>query len=216
MNKFKQTIHPDISSIDIILIINLEKRTDRKEHIINQMNLLKIPENKYYIMKAVFNDNGAIGCYYSHINCIKFLLHNNYKNGLILEDDFTFKKSIITAKSFQILNYYLNNNFNFDIIMISGNILISKQYDNFLDKCINAQTTSGYIVNAVFYNKLLENYQDGLNKLLTEPTNKEQYAIDIYWKILQPISNWYSLNKLIGYQYISYSDIENKIVDYKC
>jgi len=56
------------------------------------MTLLNIPKNKYKIIEAIHNENGAIGCYQSHIKCIKYLIDNNLKNGLILEDDFTFKK----------------------------------------------------------------------------------------------------------------------------
>jgi glycosyl transferase family 25 len=206
----------NISNIDIILIINLKHRTDRKEHIINEMNIFNIPTNKYKIIEAIQDENGAIGCYYSHIKCINFLIDNNFKNGLILEDDFTFKKNILTIKSINILNKYLENKFNYDIIMISGNILICNQYDNFLDKCINVQTTSGYLIHYEFYEKILKNYKEGLLKLESNPNDKTKYAIDIYWKILQPNSKWYILKNLIGYQYISYSDIENKIVEYKC
>ncbi len=32
----------------------------------------------------LFNENGAIGCSYGHINCIKYLIDNIFLNGLIL------------------------------------------------------------------------------------------------------------------------------------
>jgi len=35
-------------------------------------------------------------------------------------------------------------------------------------------------------------------------------------KRLQPFTNWYALNPLIGKQIDSYSDIENKVVSYDC
>jgi hypothetical protein len=58
---------------------------------------------------------------------------------------------MITSKSINIINNYIQNKFNYEIIMISGYILISKKYDNFLDKYINGQTTSGYLVNCIYY-----------------------------------------------------------------
>jgi hypothetical protein len=41
------------------------------------------------------------------------------------------------------------------------------------------------------------------------------FAIDIYWKQLQKIDNWYAPTKKFIYQYSDLSDIENKFVDYK-
>ena len=42
------------------------------------------------------------------------------------------------------------------------------------------------------------------------------YCFDIYMKKLQPVSNWYCLNPKVGKQIESYSDIENRVVDYEC
>ena len=45
---------------------------------------------------------------------------------------------------------------------------------------------------------------------------RDLYAIDMYWKKLQPQSNWFIFYPKIGFQYDSYSDIENHIVNYNC
>ena len=36
----------------------------------------------------------------------------------------------------------------------------------------------------------------------------------MYWKKLQPHSNWFICNPKIGYQMEDYSDIENTVVSY--
>jgi hypothetical protein len=50
--------------------------------------------------------------------------------------------------------------------------------------------------------------------LLEETKNTDIYSLDIYWKKLQPISNWYCLNPKIGKQMESYSDIEQRVTTY--
>ena len=41
------------------------------------------------------------------------------------------------------------------------------------------------------------------------------YYVDQSWKVLQPNDNWYSFTPSVAHQRTSYSDIENKIIDYK-
>ncbi len=45
---------------------------------------------------------------------------------------------------------------------------------------------------------------------------KSEWCLDMYWKKLMPLDNWYSLKNRIGYQYSNYSDIEHRNVDYRC
>jgi len=40
--------------------------------------------------------------------------------------------------------------------------------------------------------------------------------MDIYWKQLQKTDKWYITNPVLGYQRMSYSDIEKRITDYNC
>ena len=42
-----------------------------------------------------------------------------------------------------------------------------------------------------------------------------EYSNDIYWKRLQPQSNWYILYPKLGFQRESYSDNEEHVTDYK-
>jgi len=58
---------------------------------------------------------------------------------------------------------------------------------------------------------LLEYYMPYLEKT----KNKHLYAIDMIWKKLQPESKWYHFINCLGVQREDYSDIENKVVNYK-
>ena len=64
------------------------------------------------------------------------------------------------------------------------------------------------------YDVLLDNFKTGLNLLLKNPTNKREYAIDIYWKRLQTQYFWYIITPLTTIQYENYSDVEEQTVNY--
>ena len=69
------------------------------------------------------------------------------------------------------------------------------------------------MVSKSFAPTLLSNFKEGC-RLLQETSIDQQYAVDQYWKNLQPISKWYVFNPKLGIQRKSYSDIQNGIVEY--
>jgi hypothetical protein len=60
----------------------------------------------------------------------------------------------------------------------------------------------------------LQNFKEGLGKLIREPEKKKQYSLDIYWKTLQSTGLWFMITPPTVIQYYDYSDIEEKVVDY--
>jgi hypothetical protein len=64
-------------------------------------------------------------------------------------------------------------------------------------------------------NYLIDNFIIGEHLLRNNPTQDYMYAIDQYWKLLQPANNWYLMNPKIGKQRESYSDIQKTIVNYE-
>jgi len=199
--------------VDVIYYINLDHRTDRNEQLLNELKKINFPEDKIVKISAIYNKRGEVGCSHSHVKTIETFMKSNYNNCLVLEDDFEFTQNSDT----------INNLFNkldgidYDIIMLSSNTNEKQptKYD-FLDKIINAQTTSGYMVNRNFAPKLLDNFKTGVQLLETNCiTEAEGCAIDQYWKLLQPMNNWYVTNPKLGKQRESYSDIENRHVNYQ-
>ena len=116
-----------------------------------------------------------------------------------------------------LVNKVFNSNIkNFDVLMLSANTVYQYTLDDiqFVTKIIDAQTTSGYVVCRDFAQVLLNNYTEGA--VLLEQFGKPipKYCIDIYCKSLQPLSKWYCINPKIGKQLNSYSDVENRNVNY--
>lgn len=208
--KSKSNIH---NYVDKVIYINLESRTDRKIEIETELTNFNI---EYERFNAIVNkEYGYIGCMMSHLEIIKMAKHKNYKNILILEDDFTFtvSKDIFEEQ----IDLLFKSNVNFDICMLSYNLMKSKhnsQY-RFLNNVLEAQTTSGYIINEKMYNIFIDLYTWDL--FFLNLTKKHHiYAIDMIWKILQPITNWYCFSQNLGKQRMSYSNIENSITNYNC
>lgn len=197
-------------NIDMIYFINLDSRGDRKNHIINELQKMGI--SKSTRVSGVIDKFGALGCAKSHIICLEDAKKNNYKNCLILEDDFTFKQD--KDKTYEILNKFWDSNIEWDVLMFASFVRNYREtYFPFLVKILNAQTTSGYLVNSNFFNELINNFKESV-ELLSKNGNIGEYCIDEYWKKLQPKNKWYILNPKIGYQYPNYSDIEKKTVTY--
>lgn len=193
------------------LFINLDHRTDRLNHSKDQFKLLGINAER---VSAVKTKNGCIGCTMSHIKCLKIAKERNYEHVFICEDDITFTDPITFIDSLEKFND--NKKINWDVLIIGGNNC--PPYEEITDysvKVLNCQTTTGYIVKNHYYDKLISNFQESVSKLLSNPHNKREFAIDMYWKKLQQQDNWYLIVPLTVTQYNDYSDIEEKIVNYE-
>jgi len=104
-------------NIDKIIFINLEKRKDRLLEIENELDKFNL---EYERFNAIEHECGIVGCGFSHLAVLKIAKEKNYKNILILEDDFTF---IVTKEEFEMeLNRFFNNVSEYDVCMISCNV----------------------------------------------------------------------------------------------
>lgn len=196
------------------LYINLESRSDRKEHVETQLNALKIGMRNlnFERFNAIKNENGAIGCSMSHLSCIKLAKARNWDHVLVCEDDILFTNVPLFLKQ---LNKFLATVSNWDVVLLAGNNIPPFQVIN--DACIrisNCQTTTAYIVRRHYYDKLIYNYREGINLLMRNPTHKIHYAIDRYWFQLQRQGKWFLITPLSVVQREDYSDIEERVTNY--
>lgn len=197
-------------NIEKIIYINLERRKDRKEKIEKQLDEFKLSYERF---EAIDNkEQGILGCGYSHLNVLKLAKERNYKNILILEDDFEF----VVSK--QELEEQLNNFFKlglkYDVCFLSYNLIRYEELkNNVVNKGLEVQTASGYIVNNNYYDKLINLYQYAMHEL--EKTKIHWiYANDQIWKQYQEKDDWYYFIKRIGKQSAGYSDNSGEYVEY--
>jgi hypothetical protein len=99
---------------------------------------------------------------------------------------------------------------------VDGYVLNANHYPNFLYFSGVSSIGSG----AQYYNVVLDAFDYSGNfierKAAFYNRGSNGAGIDIYWNKLQSKDNWYTIYPSIGLQYNNYSDIENRMVDYRC
>lgn len=160
---------------DKIYIINLKRRSDRKNKLINKLENAKI--NNYEFIDAIDGDDekiknnfkklkkenytkiktsGHYACLLSHIYVIEKAIENNYEQILILEDDIQFIDNFLDKiKKIKLFKY--------DLVYLGG--LIPEYKFLMTDWCKHNSIicTYSYIINKNIYNDILSIYKTYLN-----------------------------------------------------
>lgn len=202
----------NLEDIKNAFYINLDHRTDRKEHVTNQLTNLGLQGFERF--NAIKMENGAVGCSMSHLKILQTAVQNNWDHVLIVEDDITFLDLDLFKANFE--TFLQRNGNNWDVILLAGNNM--PPYDTIDDVCIKVkrcQTTTGYLVNGHYIKKLMENVKMGLTQLMYKPASHAMYAIDKFWFVLQAVDKWYLIIPPTVVQREDYSDIEKKRTNYQ-
>jgi GR25 family glycosyltransferase involved in LPS biosynthesis len=199
-----------IQDIKHIFYINLASRPDRKQHVESQLHNIGI--HNFERFNAIKLTNGALGCSMSHLKCLEIAKKENWPHLLIIEDDILFlNPELFTTQ----LNKFLFKHSNWDVVLIAGNNM--PPYQTIDDTCIRVktcQTTTGYLINNHYYDTLIHNIREGIQKLMVSPEKHVIYAIDKYWFQLQEKDKWYLIIPLSVTQREDYSNIENRATNY--
>ena len=201
-----------ISDVKNILYINLQHRTDRKEHIEGQLKTIGL--STYERFNAIKLNDGRVGCSMSHLKCLELAKERNYDHLLICEDDTTFLNPALFIKQLNTF-FQIKRVKHWDVLLFAGNN--SPPYYKVDDTCIKVtrcQTTTCYLVNGDYFDTLIKNIKEGIQYLMREPTKHIHYAIDKYWLILQQQHNWFLIIPPTVIQREDYSDIEHRKTNY--
>ncbi len=196
-----------MDEIDGVFYINLDERTDRRIQIEMELNKLGL---KFERFPAIKHEFGIIGCGQSHVAVLKLARERGLKNVLVFEDDF---ELLVSPETFwQQFEKFFATKIDFDILLPSYNMSSSSDYNNFLYKVLDSQTTSSYLINAKYYDTLIYLWERSIQ--MQELARNWDYALDMQWKLLQPRDNWYAFKTRLGKQRGSYSDIQQQFVEY--
>ena len=200
-----------MEQIKNILYINLDRRSDRKKSV--ESELEKVGFQNYKRFSAFdIKENPRLGCSSSHLHCIQYAKKNNWDMVMIVEDDIIFENIDLFKKQ---LEMFLNSNIQWDMLLLAGNNC--EPYEKvapYALKIHNCQTTTGYIVKSHYYDTLTDNIRDGMKRLY-QSKGADDNTIDMEWKVLQNIDNWYLLWPPFIFQKDDYSDIEKRRVNYR-
>jgi len=200
------------NNISKVIYINLHKRIDRKKDIEKELNDFELDYERFEAIETP--DFGLVGCGLSHLNVLKLAKDRNYENVLIMEDDFTF---VISKEEFEKqLNEFFSLNIPYDVCFLSYYVLQHHETSfNVINKVVEAQTASGYIVHNSYYDKLINLYEWAI-PMLEQTRMHWVYGNDQIWKQLQKEDNWYYFKTRIGKQKHGYSDNTQKFEMYDC
>ena len=210
-----------------VYYINLKDRVDRNENILKQFKWY--PKEKLIRVDAIKHNDGATGCGLSHIKALKLALNDNSKleYSMIVEDDLEF------LYNNNEISEYLKNMIKSDVYwnVITLTCFCSPKFNNlcevstnfnYLNKVIECNTTTGYIIRKSYIPYLLKSFKNAMewrerknifNDNLSGLNNFSSTCIDQVWKKLQK-NNWYSPKIKIATQLLGFSDIEGKDINY--
>ena len=202
-----------VSDIKHAFYINLEHRKDRKEHVEKQLASVNLPIERF---NAIRLSNGALGCSMSHLKCLETAKTRGWTHLLICEDDIEFLDPPLFTK--QLNSFLEKHQDDWDVVLLAGNNMPPYRIPENDDTCIqvtHTQTTTGYLVNSHYFDVLISNVKEGIEKLIGEQGKHKEYAIDKYWISLQKKDEWFLIVPPTVVQKIDYSDIEKKMTNYK-
>jgi glycosyl transferase family 25 len=183
----------------------------------SQLSKIGLPSfNRFNAIKMA---NGAVGCSMSHLKLLQQALKSGLDHVLILEDDIEFlDPELFKGQLNRFLQEQSTNQGSkrWDVVLFAGNNM--PPYERVGDTCVkvsHCQTTTGYLVNGHYIEKLMNNVRTGLTNLLRNPEKHLLYAIDMYWISLQRSDQWFLITPLTVVQKEDYSDIEKKVVHYQ-
>ena len=198
-----------------IVYINLDRRTDRRHQIESELKRMRVPPAKIERFAAIENAEGCIGCSLSHLAVLRRARREQWPNVLVLEDDFCL---CADADRLETRLGEVFRSPRFDVFMLAYSIpgakLEGEEGPGTVVPTQNAQTTAAYLVHRDFYDTLIDNVAEGVQLLQRQPFRHWDFAVDQYWKRLQPKSRWFHSVPRLGFQRASYSDCAQKFTDY--
>ena len=199
--------------LDAVVVIHLQHRTDRYEHMLAFQKAYAIPDEKFHFLDAEYvPDFGPLGCTRSHLKAVIQAQENNWQNTLILEDDFNFHQELDEVnRAFEDIFKV-----DFDVFMMARSFSsnnpevvnpivdhLNEQYR--LRKCVEVYTASGYIIRPSVIPALRSIYEFGATKL-QETRLTHMYINDAVWMNIMPKFKWFATEPPLGYQIDGYSD----------
>ena len=198
---------------DKIYCINLDRRTDRWEHFLNQSKNFGL--NDFERISAIDGgklnpsdfssplNQGELGLLLTTIKIFEDSIQNKYEKILILEDDCVFENELNKIDLF-----FRSLPSDWDMIYFGGNHNVHGGYpepiviNDYVKKV--SYTYSSHMIgfNIKIYEKIMS--------LLK--TN--QFPVDIVYSLLQKENNCYTFYPRLSTQLVDFSDIQNKVTDY--
>ena len=190
-------------------VVNLERRKDRLESIVKEMNYIGWD---YEYFPAV-DTNSHVGCTKSHLEIIKLAKERGYEKVLVVEDDCTFmpySKSLIEQIESE------TSNFEFAVVNLAPTlnrpVNVSEKFKWFLDA--TNLPPKGEHHRGIFATNMIMYHNSIYDKVLEieEPSKLHYYAIDDFiYQFITSVHQSYVPILPIGPQISDWSDVSGGI-----
>jgi hypothetical protein len=192
--------------VDAIVYINLEYRTDRKNHVLQELKKLACISTNIHRIDAVLEKwCGHLGCGKSHVKALELAILHQWDSVLIVEDDVAFDGDLSKIHTVKHIPW--------DVMMLGyGHHSLRDCEYNFLKRVNRATCTHAYIVRKHYYETLLANFTSAVATMEIElekhmeqnkHTPKKMHycsAIDQTWDSLQSKDIFYTFQPVLATQ----------------
>jgi glycosyl transferase family 25 len=204
-----------------IYCINLDRRADRWEQ--GQANFKAMGLDPVAVERLAAVEDaefGALGCAKSHVMALaRFLTRDSAPYGLFLEDDFEFQRPF--GDLVDTFTQLTAQRLDWDALLLMGTSVVAHGVQApGLARVQEAQSAAAYLVSRRYAATLLGCFADSVAQMeaLRSPGLRayttSRLAIDQVWKPLQRRDRWYIFSPAFGHQRPSFSDIEQREVNY--
>lgn len=198
--------------IDKFVYINLDKRPDRNEHILKELERFGIPSEKIMRIPAIESEKGAYGCALSHMKAMEEMKKTTDEVWCVLEDDHYFTKT--REETDMVVNLFLDTP-DYDVFLgtfcaLRGYDLSNKVFRRATKSCI----TSFYIVKKNVCDALIASNKQSARTLDPKYGKHRGTPCDMMWDHLMKIFYFVAPYKVYGSQILNHSDIKNKVINY--
>jgi hypothetical protein len=201
-----------MDKIDKFVYINLDKRTDRKEHILKELKRFDIPDEKIIKITAIESEKGAYGCALSHQKALEAFKASNDEVWCILEDDHYFTHTKVDTD--RVINLFMNN-IHYDVFL--GCFCALKGCDlgdGIFRRATKSCMASFYIVKRNVCDALIASHKQSARSLHPSLGKRGGIACDFMWENLMKVFVFVAPYKPYGSQLLNHSNIRNKKMDY--
>ena len=173
-------------NIDKIFYINLDKRTDRREEIEQELSNYELNAERY---AGIYTPHsGIVGCGYSHLNVLKLAKERGYKNVLILEDDFQF---VVSKEEFEEFDPVLVRKLHNTLLETQEGLNYYKKALYYAEKMKDSTDIINTKINIVSAYYAINKYDEGINDVFTiinKYLKKEEDYLTIIDLLLIPLN----------------------------
>jgi hypothetical protein len=197
-----------VDRLGALMVINLAMRPDRLAAFTAEMDKLGI--DRVQRLDAVADDNPAIGCSLSHIECARTMLANGWESMMVCEDDVEFR--VGRRELDVVLDAFLDDPAA-DVACLAYHVGRSRPHGALYLRGSEIRTMACYVLKRAVAAELVELWEEGVEQM-RNGGSANRYTCDKAWMPLQAERVFVVPAIRVARQRPGYSEIQRRDVSY--